>query len=187
MASGTVRTASVAPTLATTTAKRRRTMNLPSIAAGSSCQRPSAASITGDFAEAWRFVDKPLRRYLTSLGMAVSDVDDLVQETATRAIEAGMHYDDPIELRRWAFVVARRQVVDLYRARRRTTAMTAAVERDVAQEDQLLRVENRHLLRSVLTAVATLQPRDRSALGAVVPDQSPAERNRANVARHRAR
>jgi len=143
-------------------------------------------TVTGDFAGAWQIVDAPLRRYLGSLGVAGTDVDDIAQETATRAIETGMRYDDPTELRRWAFVVARRLAVDLHRARRRTTAITPAVERDVVQEDQLLQVESRHLLRSVLAAVATLHPRDRDAL-ATIPGQTPAERNRAKVARHRAR
>lgn len=161
-------------------------MDLPSDGAGSLCQRPTSSAVTDNFAEGWRFVDTPLRRYLGSLGVKGTDVDDIAQETAVRAIESGMHSKDPTELRRWAFVVARRLVVDLHRVRRRTTEMLPAVERDLAQEDELLRVENRHLLRSVLNAVAALQPHDRRAL-AIASNQSPAERNRAKVARYRAR
>ncbi len=160
-------------------------MNLRSDGTGLLGQRRDLRLVTSDFAVAWRGVESPLRNYLRSFGLPDYDVDDIVQETATRAMERAVKWPDDETLRRWSFVVARRLTIDLYRTRRRLVAIDEGGGRDVSQEDDLNRVEDRHYLQTVLTAIAGLPAGERRSL--VVCGQTAAERNRANVARHRAR
>jgi hypothetical protein len=128
---------------------------------------------------------------LASLGSARHEIDDLVQETAARALEHRVPFDSAADLRRWCFVVARRLLIDEIRAQRRRAPLeTAAADADPVSAAELSRVEDRALLRHVAASWHTLKAADKAALKTVttVPAQSDrAEQNRRNVARHRAR
>lgn len=178
---------SVAPTLSTPReARGRRTVHLRNDAR-LLAQRPPQRRITHDFMAAWRTVDEPLRCYLAGMGLNRHDIDDITQETATRAMEGGMSAAEPGDLRPWAFVVARRLAIDLFRVRLRCVGIDEAQGPDVRQEVALARVEDRHLLRTVASKVAVLPRREQDSLAASSVAQTAAERNSANVARHRAR
>jgi len=135
----------------------------------------------------WRGVDEPLRCYLAGMGLNRHDIDDITQETAARALENGMSGAKLCDLKPWAFVVARRLALDLFRARRRWVGIEEACGPDVAQEIALARVEDRHLLGTVAAKVAVLPTRQRDSFAGVALARTDAERNRATVARHRAR
>jgi RNA polymerase sigma-70 factor (ECF subfamily) len=115
------------------------------------------------------------------------DIDDIVQETALRAMEHPFGSGEEMAaMRPWVFVVARRLAVDLHRRQRRLVTVDEAAGPDVAQDAELSRVEDRHLLRTVMSAVAELPASERNSFTTLAA-RTPAERNRANVARHRAR
>jgi DNA-directed RNA polymerase specialized sigma24 family protein len=151
--------------------------------------RAGSAPLTDDFADAWPGVHEPLRRYLASLGASRHEIDDIAQEVAARAIAHRVPFRDAPDLRRWAFVVARRLWIDELRTRRRIAPLDAATAlADTAQGDSLGRVEDRHLLATVAAAVAGMPDRDAHALAAQpASGASRAERTRVAVARHRAR
>lgn len=177
---------SAAPTLSTV--KRRRESRMGHLRdARLLTQRPPRRIITQDFMTVWRGIEDPLRCYLGAMGLARHDIDDITQETVTRALEAGIVANDPGALRPWAFVVAKRLALDLFRARRRWVEIDEAQGPDADQEVALRRVEERHLLRTVASKVAVLPLRERDSFRAAMAARTPAERNRAAVARHRAR
>lgn len=155
----------------------------------SSRPRPGIPSITARFGDTWPEVERPLRAYLASLGAARHQIDDLVQETAARALERGVPYSDGADLRRWCFVVARRAWIDEVKRNRRAEPLdnNAAGRADAAGEDALLRVEDRHVVRQVERLLAQLRQADRDILVDRTVSADAAERNRRNVARHRAR
>jgi len=146
----------------------------------------TTAAITADFAVTWPAVETPLRRYLGSIGVNRHDIDDLVQETASRAIRVKVPYNDASDLRAWSFVVARRLLANLHRSRRRQVVLDGAHRPDPRQDDLMAQVEDRLIIEKVVASAANLTVAERLHL-AVRPANSPAERNRANVARHRAR
>jgi len=147
---------------------------------------PTGAAITPDFAATWPAVETPLRRYLGSIGVNRHDIDDLVQETASRVIASRVPYDGAADLRQWAFVVARRLLANLHRSRQRQAALDGAHRPDPAQDDLMRQVEDRLIVEKVIASAANLTTAERRHL-AVRPLGTAAERNRANVARHRAR
>ena len=168
-------------------ASGRRTEDLRNSARLLTQRRPQPL-LTQNFTDLWRDVYEPLRCYLASTGLARHDIDDITQETATRALERGVAATDVVTFRRWVFVVAKHLAFDLYRARRRWADIDEAAGVDVAQESALIRVEDRHLLRTVSRAVAALPRGERDSLvGSSSAGVSAADRNRTNVARHRAR
>lgn len=128
---------------------------------------------------------------LAARGIPMSEIDDVAQETALRALESGVHFEDAEHLRRWCFVVARRLIVDAHRRSRRAAPLeeaAAAVCADAARS--LEQVEDRDVLRRVAETIPLMRPADQSALRRDLLLEQPmtaAERNRANVARHRAR
>lgn len=154
----------------------------------SSGPRRGNASITARFADTWPRVERPLRAYLASLGAPGHQIDDLVQETAARALERDIAYSDDADLRRWCFVVARRAWVDEVRRDRRAQPADSPAERpDPAGDEALRRVEDRHVVRQVERVLAQLRQADRDILIDQSVAADAAERNRRNVARHRAR
>jgi DNA-directed RNA polymerase specialized sigma24 family protein len=148
--------------------------------------RPSSEAITPDFAATWPAVETPLRRYLGSIGVNRHDIDDLVQETASRAIGFKVPYHDAGDLRAWSFVVARRLLADLHRSRKRQEAFDGTQRPDPTQDDLMRQVEDRLVLETVVASAAQLTVAERRHL-TVRSRGTAAERNRANVARHRAR
>ena len=102
----------------------------------------------GRLGRAWPEVEPRLRCFLGSLGATRHQVDDLVQETAARALERQIPFDTPADLRRWCFVVAKRLWIDEIRSSRRLAALDEACETPGAMsEGPLHRVEDRAVLR----------------------------------------
>lgn len=134
-------------------------------------------------------MERPLRAYLASLGAPAHQIDDLVQETAARALERAVPYEDAADLRRWCFVVARHAWVDEVRRAGRSAPLDHADgQHALAVDDALRRVEDRHVLRQIGRALPGLREADRNALMSRAGSEPDAgERNRRNVARHRAR
>lgn len=152
---------------------------------GSPGPRRTSAVLTDDFAAVWTAVEPALRRYVASLGATRTDIDDVVQEVAARALQADVSYCDAADLRRWCFVVARRLRIDQLRLRARLFSLDAlTATSDITSMREFSRVEDRHLLGTITNALAQLSDRDRAALSpATVTD----DRNQAAVARFRAR
>lgn len=148
--------------------------------------RSPEATITSDFATTWPAVETPLRRYLGSIGVNRHDIDDLVQETASRVISSNVSYNDAGQLRAWSFVVARRLLADLHRASRRQVELDDSRCPDLTQDDLMRQVEDRAVIETVLASAAQLSAVERRHLTGR-PVGSAAELNRARVARHRAR
>lgn len=146
----------------------------------------TTAAITADFAATWPAVELPLRRYLGSIGVNRHDIDDLVQETASRAIRSQVPYDDASDLRAWSFVVARRLLANLHRSRKRQVEYDGAQRPDPGQEDLMTQVEDRLVIEKVIASATMLTVTERRHLGGRSAGTA-AERNRAAVARHRAR
>lgn len=147
--------------------------------------RRTSEVLTDDFSAAWPQVEPALRRYVASLGANRSDIDDVVQEVAARALQAEVAFCDAADLRRWCFVVARRLRIDQLRLNTRLFSLDALIATsDITSMREFGRVEDRHLLATITSALAQLPDRDRLALSreAAVED-----RNRAAVARFRAR
>jgi hypothetical protein len=154
-------------------------------------QRRSEPALTVAFEDVWqRQLAGSLRGYLRSMGATQHEIDDVLQETAVRALETDLAFEDEPHLRRWCFVVARRCWIDARRRASRTVTMEEAAHcADPTGADLLARVEDRQVLRRLVEVLPLLRPADREALLSPVTmgDADPHERNRRNVARHRAR
>jgi DNA-directed RNA polymerase specialized sigma24 family protein len=166
-------------------------VELRSAGTGSPGPRFERDGLTPGFPGAWADVELPLRRFLSSLGANRHDIDDLVQEVAARALERRVAYLDGEDLRRWAFVVARRAWVDEVRRRSIEARHASAGSPRSSSELDLARVEDRSVLSAVARALPQLPGRDRQVLLAAlrgdIEATDGAERNRDAVARHRAR
>jgi RNA polymerase sigma-70 factor, ECF subfamily len=85
------------------------------------------------FAELWRWLHPPLRRWLTVV--APWDVDDVESEawlSITRSLDS--FEGDERDFRRWVFTIARRRAIDWARRRRRQPQTDALDGVDVADE-----------------------------------------------------
>ncbi|MDQ1402563.1 MAG: polymerase sigma-70 factor, subfamily [Actinomycetota bacterium] len=138
------------------------------------------------FEEAWPEVSERLLRCLRAQGASPALAEDVVQETAFRALKRGIEFSTAEDLRRWSSVVARRLLIDAHR-RGRNLADAALPER--AAPDKVDRiVEQRLLLEALQTAMARLSDEDRRAvLDPVAPGLSRQEAVKLNVRRFRAR
>jgi hypothetical protein len=119
-------------------------------------------------------------------GVPAHAVDDVVQETATRALEHSIGFTDAEDLLRWCNTVAWRVALNDRRSRRRLSdaPLPERASRSV--------VENDALARYTLEAVAAVMPRLTDAeRDALRPDAAPAtsrkDAGRVYVRRHRAR
>lgn len=154
---------------------------------GSLSPRAARPGLTARLAEVWPEVEPPLRRFLASLGAQRAELEDIAQEVAARVLDRDVPYKDAADLRRWCFVVARRLWLDEWRRCGRSVELAACLgQQDASAARALSRVEDGMLLEKVHAAVAQLPRADQSALTAPRPSTA-CERNRLNVARHRAR
>jgi Sigma-70 region 2 len=154
------------------------------------CPRSDRRALTPSLlSDVWPDVEPGLRRYAKSRGLVSSDVEDVLQEVALRVLSAAVAFSDAEDLRRYCFRVARNLMVDLTRLRDKPTDVQAwpaghsALDAVVALE----RVLDRHLLATIARRLMELTPKQRQALGPPSSEATPAERNRCDVARHRAR
>ena len=142
-----------------------------------------------DAAAVWRAVSRQVSRYLRSRGVGGSDVDDLVQEVALRAMDREIGYVDSDDLAAWCIVVARNLQTD---TSRRAKAVSGLYDLDMGAGamDLATLVEHRYALSNVLKALQSLSPDDLAVLLADrTPDgkMSKLESTRFAVKRHRIR
>lgn len=163
--------------------------DLSSVGGDSPCPRTEEPPLTCDFASAWPAIERPLRRYVASRGVTSHDIDDVVQEVATRVLRRSLFYSGAEDLQKYCFVVARNLVTDEARGRRRVTSGVHELSAlaDPCGSDALDQVEDRLLLESVSVQLSHLSEREQAALTPTRREASATERNRAAVARHRAR
>jgi DNA-directed RNA polymerase specialized sigma24 family protein len=157
---------------------------------GTPGSRPELTLLTDpDAGEVWRAVDAGLRRSLRSRRVSRDVVDDVIQETAARALTLGIRYRDAADLLRWCHRVAANLAVDHYRAR---TRFSVAYPDVAAPTDVPREVELRLAVHQVHRAISLLpQPERERLLQALAPTPR-AERDRRGatrlaVRRHRAR
>lgn len=144
--------------------------------------------LTPRLEDIWSDVDSRLAAMLRRRGVAPHDVEEVVQETATRVITSGVTYSSGDDLFRWAAVVGWRLALDRKRAERRLTGEPVPERR--AADDVGRIVENRVVLAEVGRQMGLLSEKDRQALLSSVGDNGGLTRQesvRQSVARHRAR
>jgi DNA-directed RNA polymerase specialized sigma24 family protein len=140
------------------------------------------------FGEVWPQVSGRLHRTLVRRGTPSDEADDLVQDTAVRALQTGVVFDSAEDLFRWSLVVARRMAIDAHRHQQFVVDIDLT---DRASPDLVDRqVEARIVFEAVAVAIRQLSAADRRALLQVVDDEAAVDRRdavRMNVQRHRAR
>jgi len=150
--------------------------------------RSAESVLTDDFEVVWPDVADRLRAMLRRRGVQHHDIDEIVQETATRAISTRVPYDDADHLFRWASVVSGRLAIDL---RRRVARLSDDELPDRADTiDVAMAAEHRVVLGAVRTRLPELSLRDQAVLLSTFHDEPSANRRdsvRVAVARHRAR
>jgi hypothetical protein len=138
--------------------------------------------------EVWPEVSRRLTQCLRARGASSALTEDVVQETALRALQARVTFTSADDLMRWARVVAGRLVVDAHRRRRFIT--DAELPDRAAPDDVLRQVQGRLALEAVGGAMRILSPAEREALLDADPLHAPNSRREAvklNVRRHRVR
>jgi DNA-directed RNA polymerase specialized sigma24 family protein len=144
--------------------------------------------LTDDLASVWPEVAARLQSMLRRRGVRHHDIDEIVQETATRVISGRVTYVDADDLFRWASVVGGRLAIDL---RRRGARLSTEELPDRADTiDVATAAEHRVVLRAVRTRLPELSESDQAALLSSFDDEPATSRResvRVAVARHRAR
>jgi DNA-directed RNA polymerase specialized sigma24 family protein len=144
--------------------------------------------ITDDLASVWPEVAARLRSMLRRRGVRHHDIDEIVQETATRVITSAVPYADADDLFRWASVVGGRLAIDL---RRRGARLSGEELPDRADTiDVADAAEHRVVLGAVRNRLRELSSRDQEVLLSSLHDEPASSRResvRMAVARHRAR
>jgi hypothetical protein len=136
----------------------------------------------------WPEVSRRLDWGLRKKGVQPADRDEIIQETAARALASQPQFVDADDLLRWATVVSRRVAVDNWRHNRRVS--DAPVPERAATADVARTVEARMALHVVSTAMKQLSDDDRAAIGSGLHSHVPADRTtevRDGVRRFRAR
>jgi DNA-directed RNA polymerase specialized sigma24 family protein len=121
-------------------------------------------------------------------GVRHHDIDEIVQETAARAISTHVPYDDTDDLFRWASVVGGRLAIDLARRCARLSDDELPDRADTI--DVAMAAEHRVVLGAVRNRLPELSSRDQEALLSGFHDEPVSSRResvRVAVARHRAR
>ncbi|MEY2451306.1 MAG: hypothetical protein QOD92_880 [Acidimicrobiaceae bacterium] len=150
--------------------------------------RSNGPVLTEDLASVWPEVATRLQSMLRRRGVRHHDIDEIIQETATRVISGRVTYVDADDLFRWASVVGGRLAIDL---RRRGARLSTEELPDRADTiDVATAAEHRVVLHAVRTRLPELSERDQAALLSSFDDEPPTSRResvRVAVARHRAR
>jgi len=162
-------------------------MGLLEVIEGTTAEEPGDYMLTCDsFATAWPDIARDLKVYLRGLGVSLSDVDDIVQETAARALANGLVSDGSERSRRWCFVVAKRIAIDGWREAKPLVVGVVPDRRDTT--DIVHEVAARQALRQFRTEVERLPTVERGAiLSRATSADDPRTVASLAVARHRAR
>jgi hypothetical protein len=121
-------------------------------------------------------------------GVGHHDIDEIVQETAARALSTRVRYEDGDDLFRWASVVGGRLAIDLRRRGARLSDDELPDRPDTI--DVAMAAEHRVVLSAVRNRLPELSARDQEALLSSFHDDPASSRResvRIAVARHRAR
>jgi RNA polymerase sigma-70 factor (ECF subfamily) len=115
-----------------------------------------------------------LRRYALALTRSSNDADELVQETAFKALRAEKHFAAGTNFRAWCFAIMRNTyLTEALRRQRTCVPITDVSDGLIARDpDQEWRV----LTSETLSRVASLPDRERGILMAVAHDGLPYER-----------
>jgi hypothetical protein len=150
--------------------------------------RPAGSVLTNDLEFVWPEVAARLAAMLRRRGVRHHDIDEIVQETATRAISTRVSYDDADHLFRWASVVSGRLAIDLRRRGARLSDDELPDRADTV--DVAMAAEHRFVLGEVQSRLPELSARDQAMLLSTFHDAPGSDRResvRVAVARHRAR
>src|SRR5947207_10806646 len=139
-------------------------------------QRDGGQMFTGpDLVEGhWPQIAQAVRASLLRRGVGREDADDILQETALRAMSSGVCFDSADGLRRWAFVVARHLTIAQAR-RRRPTAVAVVPDAPAAGpgSDVAATVEGRMVAAAVASALEQLSENDRHAIVYALDHRTP--------------
>ena len=125
---------------------------------------------------------------LRNRGVDRATAEDIVQETALRALRASVHFTDAEDLLRWASVVGSRLARDARAKASRVEVVPSPEHQNPVTVDH--EVEQRLRLEAALRGLENLSPPDRDAILAAVMGFTPSSRQesvRLAVRRHRAR
>jgi DNA-directed RNA polymerase specialized sigma24 family protein len=150
--------------------------------------RPAERVLTDNLQIVWPEVAARLAAMLRRRGVKHHDVDEIVQETAARAISTRVPYADADDLFRWAAVVGGRLAIDLHRRGWRMSDDELPDRADTV--DVAMTAEHRVVLGAVRSRLTELSVVDQEALLSGFSDQPARSRResvRTAVARHRAR
>lgn len=150
--------------------------------------RPSTPAITDEFGIVWPDVARLLTAMLRRRGVNPHDADEIVQETAARALSVQIPFADADDLLRWSSVVSWRLAIDIHRRRGRLSEFEVPDRIDPV--DVAAAAEHRVVLDAVQQRFPELSPRDQQALLSSfteTPARTRLESVRLAVARHRAR
>ena len=151
--------------------------------------RWGGTAITGErvqVADCWPDTARRLRRWLSALRVSELSIDDVIQETALRALTTPTDFDDPEGLFRWSTVVARNVIADEHRRQRRLTYAELPDAPDEVDVEAV--VQQRLRLAAVRTVLPSLSAEDQAVLRDTYPSgETRRERVRNAVRLHRAR
>ena len=143
--------------------------------------------LTREFSNSWPALEQALLRWLASRGLDTHDARDIAQEVAVRVLARGHRWTSEEDLRRYCFVIARNLHIDQVRQERHFASAPSPDRPDLASADGFDQVEDRQLLHKVEAVAPQLSATHRAALLDATAYRTASERNRANVARFRAR
>jgi len=104
-----------------------------------------------------------LRRFARRLNPGAEPVDDLVQETLTRALGSLDRYQPTGDLKAWLFTIMKNYVRDLWR-KQRNMATVSLTESDLDTRSAAAPQTDRLLLRELATAIDRLPDHQRDVL-----------------------
>ncbi|MEJ0069243.1 MAG: sigma-70 family RNA polymerase sigma factor [Pseudomonadota bacterium] len=113
-----------------------------------------------------------LRRFARRLNPGAEPVDDLVQETLTRALGALDRYQPTSDLKAWLFTIMKNYVRDLWRKQRNMATVSLSQSDDIDTRSAAAPQIDRLLLRELAVAIDRLPAYQRDVLIQVSIDPS---------------
>src|SRR4029077_17833475 len=113
-----------------------------------------------------------LRRFARKLSRDAEPVDDLVQETLTRALGSLERYQPTGDLKAWLFTIMKNYVRDQWRKQRHMATVSLTQSADVDTRSAAAPQIDRLMLRELTDAIQRLPPYQREVLLQVSIDPS---------------
>ena len=138
----------------------------PSRVGGAACEVIDLMDLrrqrTGEvMADAWPAVARRLAGLLRRRGVGPDQIDDLIQEVATRALERAVTSTSVDDLYRWCSVVCRNLSIDAHRTHRPSEVLDPE---QPDQEDVAETASRRSMLRAAADEIEALDANDRAVL-----------------------